>query len=61
MGKVSGYLREVRNELQKVTWPNRTEVLRLTLTIFIISAVVGAYVGALDYGFTKVLELAVAR
>jgi preprotein translocase subunit SecE len=59
--KVGGYLSEVRNELVKVTWPTRTEVLRLTLTIFIITAVVGAYVGALDYGFTRLLTFVLAR
>lgn len=61
MRKVTGYLSEVRGELSKVVWPKREEIIRLTLVIFIISTVVGAYVGALDYGMTKLLEVTVAR
>jgi len=60
VNKIVTYLSEVRLELTKVTWPKREEVVRLTLTVFIISAVVAVYVGALDFGFTKLLEFFVA-
>jgi preprotein translocase subunit SecE len=59
--RIVSFFGEVKTELSKVVWPKRTEVVRLTLTIIIISVVVGAYVGALDFGFTKLLELAVAQ
>jgi len=52
---ILGYLAEVRLELSKVTWPKRNEVIKLTLTVFIISVIVGLYTGALDYIFTKML------
>lgn len=55
------YLKEVRLELSKVVWPKRQEVIRLTLVVIIISAIVGAYVGVLDFGLTKLLESLVAR
>ena len=48
-------------ELTKVTWPKREEVIRLTVLVFACSAVVAAYLGALDYGFTKLLEIVVSR
>jgi preprotein translocase subunit SecE len=51
------FLKEVRLELSKVIWPKREEVIKLTLTVFIISAAVGAYIGILDFGFTKLLGL----
>ena len=50
------YLKEVRLELTKVTWPKREEVIRLTLVVFIFSVVVGLYLGGLDLTFTKLLE-----
>lgn len=59
--QVLAYLSEVRLELSKVTWPKRNEVIKLTLIVFIISAIVGAYTGALDFVFTKLLEFLVAR
>ena len=54
--KALSYLKEVRNELTKVTWPKRQEVVRLTLVVFVFSAIVAGYLGALDYVFTKALE-----
>jgi preprotein translocase SecE subunit len=37
-------------------WPKREEVIKLTLIILIISGIVGAYVGGLDYMYTRLLE-----
>ena len=61
MKQVLAFLSEVRLELSKVTWPKRSEVIKLTAVVFIISAIVGAYTGVLDYIFTKLLEIFVAR
>lgn len=53
------YLQEVRGELSKVVWPNKEEVIKLTIIVLIISAIVGLYVGALDFVFTKFLEIVI--
>jgi preprotein translocase subunit SecE len=53
---ISKYLREVRLELTKVEWPKKEQVIKLTLIVIIISAIVGLYVGGLDFAFTKMLE-----
>jgi preprotein translocase subunit SecE len=58
---VKDYLTGVRQEMSKVIWPKREEVIKLTLIVFIISGIIGAYVGALDYGFTKLLEIFVTH
>lgn len=55
------FLKAVRLELNKVVWPKKQEVIKLTLTVVIISAIVGLYVGGLDFGFTKFLELIISR
>lgn len=55
------YLSEVRGELRKVTWPKKQQVIRLTLVVFIISAIVAGYVGGLDYILTKALSLIVTN
>jgi preprotein translocase subunit SecE len=49
------FFREVRLELSKVTWPTRDEVVKLTLTVFLVSGILGVYVGGLDYLFTTLL------
>ena len=59
--KIVDYLKDVRLEIKKVIWPKKQEVIRLTLVVFAISGIVAAYVGILDYLFTKSLEFVVAR
>lgn len=61
MKSVVTFFSEVRSELSKVTWPTRKEVVRLTLIVFAVSAVIGLYVGGLDYMFTRILTVVVAR
>jgi preprotein translocase subunit SecE len=51
------YFSGVRSELAQVSWPSRETVVRLTLIVLIVSAIVGVYVGAVDFGFTKLLGL----
>jgi preprotein translocase subunit SecE len=58
---VISYFQEVRQELSKVVWPKKDEVVRLTLVIFIISGIIGVYVGTLDFTFVKFLEVFIAR
>lgn len=55
------YFQEVRIELARVHWPKRDDVIRLTALVVTISLIVAAYVGGLDYLFTKLLEAIVQR
>lgn len=55
------YLRDVRTELGRVTWPKKDEVAKLTATVIILSAIVGLYLGGLDVLFTKLLSAVVSR
>ncbi len=61
MQALVNYLSEVKVELSKVVWPKREEVIKLTLIVVSISFAVGAFVGILDFAFTKLLEFTVAR
>ncbi len=54
------FLGEVKSELEKVTFPTSATVIRLTITVIIISAVVGVYLGAADYIFTQLLGILVS-
>ncbi len=61
MKGIANFVREVRIELGKVTWPSREEVTKLTLTVFLVSGILGAYVGGLDYLFTTLLTKVVTK
>lgn len=61
MKAVIRYIQEVRMELTKVIWPTKDEVIKLTLTVLIISTIVGIYIGGLDFAFTKLLEVLISK
>ena len=44
------YLREVRDEMRKVAWPTRPEVVRYSIIVTVCVIVYMAYVGFIDYG-----------
>ena len=56
MKKIISFLSEVRLELEKVTWPKRNTVVNYLSLVIVISAVVAAFVGGIDFGLTKLLE-----
>ena len=49
------FAQECWSELQKVTWPSRETVVRLTLIVIIISALISVYIFAFDNLFTRVI------
>ncbi len=53
------FFTEAVAELRKAHWPTRQEVLRLSLMVIVICIIIGAMLGTLDYGFTKLLTLLV--
>lgn len=61
MKSVITFFSEVKSELTKVTWPTRNEVVRLTLIVISVSAIIGVYVGSLDYVFTRVLAAVITK
>jgi len=40
-------------EMRKVHWPTRQEALRLSLLVGVVCAIMGAILGTLDFGFTR--------
>jgi preprotein translocase subunit SecE len=55
------FLREVRSELKKVTWPGRKEVYSTTLVVIATSIFFGFYLWGLDLVFSRVLSLVLKR
>lgn len=56
MNAIATYLRHVREELAHVAWPSTRTAIGHTLVVIFISAVVVAFVGTLDYGFTTIVS-----
>jgi len=53
--KALTFLKEVRIEMQRVSWPTRREVVRLTVIVVLVSAFVAALLGVFDYVFSRAL------
>ena len=50
------YLRDTKGELKHVNWPTRKQALGFTITVIVISIVVGFGLGLLDYLFTGIVK-----
>jgi preprotein translocase subunit SecE len=47
------FLRDVRQELRKVDWPNRRELVSYTVVVLATIVVMTAFVASLDYAFLR--------
>ena len=55
------FLKEGRDELKKVVWPTRDEVIRLTGVVILVSLFVGIFLGGADFILTKLVGLLITR
>ena len=55
--KLRTFLREVRAELEKVTWPGRAEVQAATLVIIGLVLLLAAFIGGVDFVVSRILGL----
>lgn len=56
-GKLANWWRETIGELKKVAWPTRREAWRLTGMVLIVMAATGAFLGVLDWAFSKLVQV----
>lgn len=47
-GKVGGFVRETKQELNKVTWPSRDELWQSTLVVIFTTFIMALYIGVID-------------
>ena len=47
---------EIISELRKVVWLSRREAIYLTVLVLIVAGVAGVILGAIDYGFTHLVD-----
>jgi preprotein translocase subunit SecE len=57
----SSFLVSVRDELKKVTWPTRPELVKATRMIVVLSIVLGLVIGLMDWLLQVILVHGVAR
>ena len=55
--RLKAWLLEYKSELRKITWPTFPTVVRNTVIVLILCAVVGAFIWVEDYGLSNLLKL----
>ncbi len=51
------YFRDAWNELRRVTWPSKKELWNTTLTVLVVIALAGVFLGAIDLLLTFLVNL----
>jgi preprotein translocase subunit SecE len=57
MQKVLQYLKDVRSEMLKVTWPTWNELTGATILVIILSLIMSLFVKVCDMGIGSLLKL----
>ena len=55
--KRTKFMREVRSEMRKVSWPNRKELITYTIVVIITVVIVALFTSVVDVIITWVLNL----
>lgn len=50
------FLRDVRSEVRKVTFPSRKETVTSTIVVIMVVFVISIYLGMVDFGLSIVLS-----
>ncbi len=54
--RLFNYVGEIINELKKVVWLTRREIVYLTGMVLIVVIITGIILGALDFGFSQLVN-----
>jgi len=51
------FVKDVKVEFSKVSWPSREELIQSTLVVIVVSMLVAIFVGIVDLGLSKLITL----
>jgi len=57
---VGEFVRQVRQEVNKVTWPTRTETIQSTLMVMVMVAFAAMFFFIVDLGLAELVQLALS-
>ncbi|MBU4344681.1 MAG: preprotein translocase subunit SecE [Proteobacteria bacterium] len=55
--KALQFLREVKVELKKVTWPTRKQTIGSTIVVIILVMIIALFLGAVDIGLSSLARV----
>ncbi len=57
LNKLINYIKASKRELKKVVWPSKKQTRNHTLLVIGFSLAVAAFLGAVDFGLSKIIEI----
>jgi preprotein translocase subunit SecE len=55
--KLITFLREVRNELKRVTWPSRDEIRESTTVVIVLVLLLSVFIGLVDWALSNIVSI----
>ncbi len=56
IGKAVNYLKDVRQEMSKVSWPTREELIESTVIVLVVSGILSLYMFVIDTILTRIVR-----
>lgn len=54
--RVVRFVRDYKSEVKKIVWPGLSEVVKNTIIVLVICAIIGVFIWAVDYGLGSLVE-----
>ena len=55
--KAVNYVKDVRTEMAKVSWPTRGELYESTIIVLVLSLILAVFVFGVDQGLSNILKI----
>lgn len=59
--RIVHFVRDYKSEVKKIVWPGLHEVVKNTLVVLVISAIIGAFIWLLDFGLGQLVSLIIGK
>jgi preprotein translocase subunit SecE len=55
--QIAQFFREVKAELQKVTFPTRQETIGSTIVVLVLTTIIAVYLGFSDWALSRIVKM----
>ena len=59
--RIVHFVRDYKSEVKKIVWPGFKEVVKNTLIVLVISAIIGIFIWLLDFGLGQLVSLIIGK
>jgi len=54
--RIGEYLKDIKGELKKVTWPTKNDLIKTTIAVLVSSLIFGVFLFIVDMIFSRVIN-----